>query len=144
MINNDEMLILCLSYFITTVLHMQMELFSKFNWGPLYVLWQVSFGWWVMWSISSWQKYYKSAFFPKAVMGSRTSVSVSQQLRLELSAKFTSHWKKWEKCLLFNLANFWMIKSNCHVPNSFFGICNCKFYHLKIEVLLNWRRRQSI
>ena len=31
---------------------------------------------------------------------------------------FTSHHKNWEKCLLYNLANFWMIKSNCQVPNS--------------------------
>ena len=33
--------------------------------GPLHVLWQVSFGCWVSWSISSWQKYCKSVFFPK-------------------------------------------------------------------------------
>ena len=33
--------------------------------GPLHVLWQVSFGCWVTWSISSWQEYYKSVFFPK-------------------------------------------------------------------------------
>ena len=33
--------------------------------GPLHVLWQVSLGCWVTWSISSWQKYYKSVFFPK-------------------------------------------------------------------------------
>ena len=31
--------------------------------GPPHVLWQVSFGCWVMWSISSWQKCYKSVFF---------------------------------------------------------------------------------
>ena len=34
---------------------------SKTHYGPQHVLWQVSFGCWVMWSISSWQKYYKSA-----------------------------------------------------------------------------------
>ena len=34
--------------------------------GPLRVVWQVSFGCWVTWSISSWQEYYKSVFFPKA------------------------------------------------------------------------------
>ena len=33
--------------------------------GPLHALWQVSFGFWVTWSISSWQKYYKSVFFLK-------------------------------------------------------------------------------
>ena len=33
--------------------------------GPLHVLWQVSFGCWVTWSISCWQEYYKSVFFPK-------------------------------------------------------------------------------
>ena len=37
------------------------------KYGPLYVLWQVSFGCWVTWSILSWQKYYKGVFFPKAV-----------------------------------------------------------------------------
>ena len=31
--------------------------------GPLHVLWQVSFGSWVSWSISSWQKNYKSVLF---------------------------------------------------------------------------------
>ena len=34
--------------------------------GHLHVLWQVSFGCWVTWSISSWYKYYESVFFPKA------------------------------------------------------------------------------
>ena len=33
--------------------------------GLLHVLWQVSFGCWVTWSISSWQEYYQSVFFPK-------------------------------------------------------------------------------
>ena len=31
--------------------------------GPLHVLWQVSFGFWVTWSISSGQENYKSFFF---------------------------------------------------------------------------------
>ena len=34
-----------------------------YNRGPLHVLWQVSFGCLVTWSISSWQEYYKSVFF---------------------------------------------------------------------------------
>ena len=38
----------------------------KSSLGPLHVLWQVSFGCWVTWSISSWRKYYKSVFFPKS------------------------------------------------------------------------------
>ena len=33
--------------------------------GPLHVLWQVAFGCWVTWSISSWQKYDNSAFLCK-------------------------------------------------------------------------------
>ena len=33
------------------------------SFGPQHVLWQVSFGCWVTWSISSWQEYYKSVFF---------------------------------------------------------------------------------
>ena len=31
--------------------------------GPLHVLWQVSFSFWVTWSNSSWQQNYKSVFF---------------------------------------------------------------------------------
>jgi hypothetical protein len=45
--------------------------------------------------------------------------------------------KNWEKCLLFSLANFWMIKltktsilPNCQLPNSF-SLYNCKFCHSK-------------
>ena len=48
--------------------------------------------------------------------------------------RFTSHQKNWEKCLFFNLANFWMIKltktsilPNCQVSNSFLVYCKC--YH---------------
>ena len=33
--------------------------------GSPHVLWQVSFGFWVTWPISSWQENYKSVFFPK-------------------------------------------------------------------------------
>ena len=74
-----------------------MPLFSRMShelvllraFGPLHVVWQVSFGCWIKWSISSWQNFYKSAFFPKSwVMGSKTSFSVSQQLRPEPSAKW--------------------------------------------------------
>ena len=50
---------------------------------------------------------------------------------------FTSQQKNWEKCLLFNLANFWMMKltktsilPNCQLPNSFFWY-TCKFCHSK-------------
>ena len=32
--------------------------------GPSHVLWEVSFGFWVTWTISSWQENYKSVFFP--------------------------------------------------------------------------------
>ena len=41
-----------------TKLHLEVVVY-----GPLHVLWQVSFGCWVTWSISSWQVYYKSVFF---------------------------------------------------------------------------------
>ena len=33
--------------------------------GPPHLLWDVSFGFWVTWSISSWQENYKGVFFPK-------------------------------------------------------------------------------
>ena len=43
------------------------------------------------------------------------------------SLRFISHQKNWEKCLFFNLANFWRIEltktsilPNCQVPNSLF------------------------
>ena len=39
--------------------------FYETDWAPPHVLWHVSFGCWVTWSISSWQEYYKSVFFPK-------------------------------------------------------------------------------
>ena len=34
--------------------------------APPHVLWQVSFGFWVTWSISSWQEHYKNFFFPRS------------------------------------------------------------------------------
>ena len=127
--------------------------------GSLHVVWQVSFGCWITWCISSWQNSYKSVFFPKAEwwVSSRTSFSVSQQLRPELSAEWilsilsdVFHKKNWEKYLLFNLANFWMIKltktpilPNSQVPNSFFWY-NCKFYHSKIPITQLWERRHFI
>ena len=53
------------SYLITMLLFLGYFLSFAVTLGPLHVLWQVSFGFWVTWSISSWQKYYKSVFFPK-------------------------------------------------------------------------------
>ena len=44
-------------------MHLTIDFFMSNNYGPLHVLWQVSFGCWVTWSISSWQEYYKSVFF---------------------------------------------------------------------------------
>ena len=44
--------------------------------------------------------------------------------------KFTSHQKNWEKCLLFNLANFWNIKQIAKRQIVF--LYNCKFYNSKI------------
>ena len=111
--------------------------------GPLHVLWQVSFGCWVTWSISSWQKYHKSFFFPK------DDWWVAELLFLSLNnwglnflqnpLKFTFHQKNGEKCLLFILANFWMIRSNCQLPNSFFGIAvNFIIQELKFCQLLSF------
>ena len=55
--------IICLSDLSST--GFEIDQTSRSDIGPLHVLWQVSFGCWVTWSISSWQKYYKSVFFPK-------------------------------------------------------------------------------
>ena len=38
---------------------------SNYHLGPPHVLWEVSFGFWVTWFVSSWQEKYQSVFFPK-------------------------------------------------------------------------------
>ena len=43
----------------------------RHHWGPLHVLSQVSFGCWVTWSISSWQKHLRVSSFPKAVLSKK-------------------------------------------------------------------------
>ena len=79
------------------------------------------------------------------VMGSKTSFSVSQQLRPELSAKWMllilsdlPLTRKTEKNVYFSILQIKLTKTsilpNCQVPNMFFWY-NCKFYHSKIEVL---------
>ena len=96
--------------------------------NTLHALWQVSYGCWVTWSISCWQEYYKSVFFPKAkdeqqnffFCLSTTEAWTFCKMNALNSLIFTSHQKNREKYSLFHLANFWMIKSNCHVPNTFF------------------------
>jgi hypothetical protein len=116
--------------------------------GHLHVLWRVYFGCWVTWSISSWQKYYKSVFFPKdewwvaellflSLNNGGLNFLQNEMLSILSDLPFTRKIKNWDKCLLFNLANFWMIKltktsilPNCQVPNSCF-LYNCKFYHSK-------------
>ena len=93
--------------------------------------------------------------FPHWVMGSRTSFSVYEawtfcKMDALNSLRFISQQKNGEKCLLFKLANFWMIKltktpilPNSQVPNSFFWY-NCKFYHSKIPITQLWERRHFI
>ena len=102
--------------------------------GPLHV---VCFGCWFTWSISSWQEYYKSHFFPKAEWWvaelfffclSITEAWIFCKMNVLNPLRFTTHQKNWEKCFL----NFWMrrftktsILPNCQVPNRFF--LGCKF-----------------
>ena len=94
------------------------------------MLWQVSFGFWVTWSISSWQEYYKSFFLPKSSDQGQNFFSVSQQLMLKFSAKWilsilsdSSLTRNTEINVYFF---FWMMKltktPNCQVPNSCFSI----------------------
>ena len=98
--------------------------------GPLHVLWQVSFGCWVTWSISSWQKYYKSVFFPKA------------------------EW--WIAELLFLSLNIWglnFLQNECSqssqiYPSSeklrkMFTFQSCKFLNLKIDQNINFAKMSS-
>ena len=98
--------------------------------GPLHVFWQVSFGCLVTRSISS-------PLSQIWVMGSRTTEAWSFcKVNALNPLKFTSHKKNWKKkCLLFNLANFWMIKSNCQVQNSFFWLLSHVLY-LKLTRVL--------
>ena len=59
----------------------------QWDFGPLHVVWQVSFGCWITWSISCWQNSYMSVFFPKAEWWVAKKL-VCQQLRPQLSAKW--------------------------------------------------------
>jgi hypothetical protein len=78
-------------------------------------------------------------------MDSRTSFSVSQKLRPELSAKLmlsipldSPLTRKTEKSVYFSILQIKLTKTsilpNWQVPNIFFCY-NCKFFHSKIEVL---------
>jgi hypothetical protein len=78
-------------------------------------------------------------------MDNRTSFSVSQKLRPELSAKLmlsipsdSPLTRKTEKSVYFSILQIKLTKTsilpNWQVPNSFFCY-NRKFYHSKIEVL---------
>ena len=54
-----------------------------------HVLWEVSFGFWVTWSTSSWQQIKRVFSFPNLVMSSKSSFSVSQAWGLNfLKTKF--------------------------------------------------------
>ena len=78
--------------------------------GPLHVLWQVSFGCWVTWSISSWQEYYKCVFFPKAewwvaellFLSLNTEAWTSCKMNALNPLKFTYH-QKTEKNVYFSI-----------------------------------------
>ena len=72
--------------------------------GPLHVLWQASFGCWVTRSISSWQEYNMSFFFPKLTDGYQNSkLNQNDYFSLDNLAKLTflsissfknvHHWK---------------------------------------------------
>ena len=57
------LLALWLSRVIMTDMYTHLQRQLSFTYGPLHVLWQVSFGCWVTWSISSWEEHYKSVVF---------------------------------------------------------------------------------
>ena len=86
--------------------------------GPLYVFWQVSFGCWITWCISSWQKSLYECLLTQAewwVAGFFFCLSTAEawtfcKMNALNPLRFNPHHKNWEKCLLFNLANFWMIE----------------------------------
>ena len=64
---NGSFLTIYSQFFTIYINTFQKLRFKQSDWeaeqAPPHVLWQVSFGWWFTWSISSWQKCYKSVFF---------------------------------------------------------------------------------
>ena len=92
--------------------------------GSPHVLWQVSFGFWVTWSISSWQEYYKSFFLPKSSDQGQnfffclpaTNAQIFCKMNPLNSLRFTSHQKNWDKCLLFVLND--EIDQNTKLPSA--------------------------
>ena len=92
--------------------------------GPLHVVCQVSFGFWVTWSISSRQEYYKSFFLPKSSDQLQnlffcllaTKAQIFCKMNPLNSLRFISHQKNWDKCLLFVLND--EIDQNTKLPSS--------------------------
>ena len=110
--------------------------------GPLHVLWQIFFGCWVMWSISSWQEYYyKSVFFfnfrflnDKSYRSLLLYFGVLYLSSFSLSkmAKSwtTNLWKSF--CFIFLRNDFWLWSLKFKVKRHHLSVrrffCTSKFY----------------
>ena len=74
--------------------------------GPLHVIWQVSFGCWITWSISNWQNLYDRVFFGQLSSFVNTSLLFTQaQTFSKINPldpfRLTSHQRNWDKHLHF-------------------------------------------
>ena len=116
-----------------TIIQLTKLIYPKYckHLGPLHVLWQVSFGSWVTWSISSWKKYYKSVYFSKA------------------------EW--WKTELLFLSLNNWglnFLQNECSQSSQIyispeklrkmFTFQSCKFLNDKIDQNINFAKLLSV
>ena len=86
---------------------------------------------WVTWSISNWQFLSWCLFFKSWMMGTRTSFSVSQQLRPKLSAK-------WILSILLDLPFTRKTEESVYFSILFAKLSNFTKWHLFSLKLLFW------
>ena len=93
--------------------------------GPHFVKNPVSY---VTWCISNWHNSYSSIFFSKIewwlaellFLSLKTEAWTFCKMNALNSLIFTSHQKNWEKCLLFNLANYCLLTDQNSQNDNYF------------------------
>ena len=110
----------------------------SFDLCPLHVLWQVSFGCWVTWSISSWQEYNKSVFFVNFTKIKIKSFECPKLLYMCFdrfilafdSRDLSQADKSITRVYYFPSFNFWMINYS-YTQKSYLAKLFWSFYHSK-------------